>query len=546
MVRSVRADDLSIAELIHFDEQGTFRFVGQRSTVVDIVALGLLRKYLVESLGFSGARAILTRFGSAQGYRLAEVVRDHFSLDEGEQGKLIAKLVMLRGVVAAAGLRGDISGPEGLTFAGSDEADQHLIHLGRSEEPVCWTLSGLVSGIATATTGIEHFALEDRCIARGDAMCRMFLRTRQAWGEERTEELRYFTPARLDDLLDESLGELAAALRKVETELKQGKARTASRDRGLDAHGLIVRSTAMQAVVDLAARAARFDSTILITGESGTGKERIARLVHAESSRAAGPFLAINCGAITESLLESELFGHARGAFTGAMADRVGLFEAANGGTIFLDEVGEMTPGMQAKLLRALQERVVRRVGENYDRAFHARVLAATNRDLAREVEDGRFRQDLLYRLKVIEIKLPPLRDRRDDVLPLARYLLGDASQRLGRKVTEMSARVADQLLRYRWPGNVRELANAMERSVALAQGKIVEVDDLPEEVRAALPTLDAKLSEVRPLEQVERDYILAALVRNDGNQSQTAKQLEIGTATLYRKLKSYQQRTRK
>jgi DNA-binding NtrC family response regulator len=166
--------------------------------------------------------------------------------------------------------------------------------------------------------------------------------------------------------------------------------------------------------------------------------------------------------------------------------------------------------------------------------------VAATNRDLAHEVAAGRFRQDLLYRLKVIEVRIPPLRDRRDDILPLARYLLADAASRLGRDVLAISARVADQLLRYRWPGNVRELANAMERSVALAQGRMIEVEDLPEEVRSAVPTPDAVTSEIRPLDDIERDYILAALDRNAGNQKQTAKQLGIGTATLYRKLKSY------
>jgi len=182
----------------------------------------------------------------------------------------------------------------------------------------------------------------------------------------------------------------------------------------------------------------------------------------------------------------------------------------------------------------------VRRLGENRDRPFDARVIAATNRDLAAEVSAQRFRQDLLYRLKVIEISVPPLRDRRDDVLPLARHLLAEAAVRLGRPVTGMAARVADQLLRHRWPGNVRELGNAMERSVALARDTTIELEDLPEEIRTAVPAPDVLTTEVRPLEDVERDYILAALDRNGGNQTQTAKQLGIGTATLYRKLKVY------
>jgi two-component system response regulator HydG len=293
-------------------------------------------------------------------------------------------------------------------------------------------------------------------------------------------------------------------------------------------------------LVDLARRVAKVDSTVLITGESGSGKERVARLVHDESMRATGPFVAVNCGAITETLLESELFGHARGAFTGATQDRPGLFEAANRGTLLLDEVGEVSPGMQVKLLRTLQEREIRRVGENKSRKVDVRVLAATNRDLAHGVADGDFRQDLYYRLKVVELHVPPLRERRDDVLPLARVLLADAGVRMKRKIVGLAPDAADQLLGYPWPGNVRELENAMERAVALARGSRVQLEDLPEEIRRAVTAPVATKGKVRPLDEVEKEYILAALELNDGNQTHTAKQLHIGSATLYRKLKSY------
>jgi two-component system, NtrC family, response regulator HydG len=285
---------------------------------------------------------------------------------------------------------------------------------------------------------------------------------------------------------------------------------------------------------------AKVDSTVLITGESGSGKERVARLVHEESTRAAGPFVAVNCGAITETLLESELFGHARGAFTGATQDRPGLFEAANNGTLLLDEVGEVSPGMQVKLLRALQEREIRRVGENKNRKVDVRVLAATNRDLAHGVAGGSFRQDLYYRLKVVELRVPALRERRDDILPLARVLLADAALQMKRKITGLSPDTADQLLRYEWPGNVRELENGMERAVALARGTRVELEDLPEEIRHAVTAPVATKGKVRPLDEVEKEYILAALELNAGNQTHTAEQLHIGSATLYRKLKSY------
>jgi len=304
--------------------------------------------------------------------------------------------------------------------------------------------------------------------------------------------------------------------------------------------GIVAKSTKMQQVVDLAQRVAKVDATVLITGESGVGKEKIARLVHDESTRAAGPFIAVNCGAITETLLESELFGHARGAFTGASSDRPGLFEAANRGTLLLDEIGEVSAGVQVKLLRVLQEQEIRRVGENKSRQINVRVLAATNRDLAHGVAESTFRQDLYYRLKVVELHVPPLRDRRDDILPLARLLLADAAVRMTREISGLAPSAADQLLRYDWPGNVRELENAMERAVALARGKRVALEDLPEEIRQAFPKPGVRGGTVQALSEIEREYILAVLELNGGNQTRTAKQLEIGSATLYRKLKKY------
>jgi transcriptional regulator with PAS, ATPase and Fis domain len=306
-----------------------------------------------------------------------------------------------------------------------------------------------------------------------------------------------------------------------------------------DPLGMVARSAAMRRLVDLARRIAKVDSTTLITGESGTGKELIARLVHDESARVAGPFIAVNCGAITESLLESELFGHARGSFTGAAQDRVGLFEAANGGTLLLDEIGDVSPGMQVKLLRVLQEREIRRVGENKSRPVNVRVMAATNRELAADIASGRFRKDLYYRLNVVQLHVPALRNRREDILPLARVLLAEAAARVGRPITGLSPRAADQLLRYGWPGNVRELENAMERAAALGRANLVDLDDLPEEVRQAIPTSDLS-GPVRALDEIEKDYILAVLDLNGGNQTRTSEQLGIGSATLYRKLKNY------
>ena len=218
---------------------------------------------------------------------------------------------------------------------------------------------------------------------------------------------------------------------------------------------------------------------------------------------------------------------------------RIGLFEAANGGVLFLDEIGDVSPGMQVKLLRVLQEHEIRRVGENMSRPVNVRVIAATNHELAKEIEAGRFRADLFYRLNVVQLHVPPLRERRQDILPLARVLLTRAARGSSRTVTGLSPRAADQLLRYDWPGNVRELENAMERAVAVGQAGLVEFDELPEEVRQAVP-VPSLGGPVRTLEEIERDYILAVLRLNEGNQARTARELGIGSATLYRKLKLY------
>jgi len=303
---------------------------------------------------------------------------------------------------------------------------------------------------------------------------------------------------------------------------------------------IVADSAAMQRLLGLTRRVARVDATVLITGESGTGKERIAQLLHAASPRARGPFIAINCGAIPESLLESELFGHARGAFTGAIHDRLGLMEAASGGTLLLDEIGEISPHMQVKLLRALQSREIRRVGENKSRPIDVRVLASTNRDLNLALATGALRQDLYYRLKVVELRVPPLRARLEDILQLAQALLADAAARMRREPPELALAVAERLLRYEWPGNVRELENAMEHAAALAQSSRVELCDLCEELRRPSAGPASQPGVARPLGEIEREHILAALELNEGNQTRTAQQLQIGSATLYRKLKSY------
>jgi two-component system response regulator HydG len=540
----MRADNLNLQELLVLDpEGGVIRFAGQRALLIDAVAMGLLRKYLVENFGLTAARTVLTQFGFAHGWRLAEAMQSEFKWDSEEDWlRAGPRIHTLEGLFRVEAESTGALSREGMVIGASYESEQHLLHFGRADVPVCWTISGLTSGYLSRCTGKEIYALEDRCIGKGDAACHLFGRTRDEWGDERAEELRFYEPKRLADCLDVSLHRVTETLKAAERKLREHRSAIVRVAPDVEEPlGIVAKSPAMRKLVDLARRLAKVDSTVLITGESGSGKERIARLVHEESTRVAGPFIAVNCGAIAETLLESELFGHARGAFTGATQDRPGLFEAANMGTLLLDEVGEVSPGMQVKLLRALQEREIRRVGETKNRRVDVRILAATNRDLAEGVASGVFRQDLYYRLKVVELHVPPLRERRDDVLPLARVLLADSALRMKRKISGLAPGAAEQLLRYGWPGNVRELENAMERAVALARGSRVEVEDLADDVRRqAFPMPVVDPGTVRPLEEVEKEYILAVLALNGGNQTHTAEQLRIGAATLYRRLKSY------
>jgi two-component system response regulator HydG len=292
----------------------------------------------------------------------------------------------------------------------------------------------------------------------------------------------------------------------------------------------------------LAEMVAPTDSTVLVTGESGTGKEVVARWIHERSGRATGPFLSINCGALPESLLESELFGHVKGSFTGAVKDKQGLFAAAGGGTFFLDEIGETTPATQVKLLRVLQQREVIPVGATEAVAVDGRMVAATNRDLEEEVRRGGFRGDLYYRLNVISIHLPPLRERRDDIPLLADSFLRRSASLRGEACRTLTSAALDALLAYAWPGNVRELENAMERAVILSPGITIAPSALPEKITARrVEPLVAERTPTSPtMEAIERAYVTWVLQNEGGNKSRAAEVLGIDPSTLYRKLARY------
>jgi DNA-binding NtrC family response regulator len=334
----------------------------------------------------------------------------------------------------------------------------------------------------------------------------------------------------------------AAEHRQLRVENRSLRQEISRRDRN-GANQPVGRSKAWLSVLRLAETVAPTESTVLIQGESGTGKEVVARYIHQLSARASGAFLSINCGALPESLLESELFGHVKGSFTGAVKDKSGLFTAAGGGTFFLDEIGETTPSTQVKLLRVLQQREVIPVGGTEAVPIDTRLLAATNRDLEEEMKRAAFRSDLFYRLNVFALHLPPLRSRRDDIPLLIDAFLHRAAEQRGTEPKRLSEAALDAMQSYAWPGNVRELENALERAVILSEGETIDITALPERIteRRAEPLVTSQDTAVNPtLDVIERAYIMWVLQSEGGNKSRAAEVLGIDPSTLYRKLSRY------
>ena len=353
---------------------------------------------------------------------------------------------------------------------------------------------------------------------------------REAVGAMRDGALNYLAkPIDLDELL--------ATVQQVTGIAKSAPVKFDS-GRQLPPH-VVARSPLMQAVFHDASLIAPSESRVLITGESGVGKEVLADVIHAWSARAAGPLVKVNCAAIPETLLESELFGHEKGSFTGAVAQRIGRFEQANGGTIFLDEIADMSPHLQAKLLRVTQDGLFTRVGSNKELQTNARILAATNRNLEEEVKTGRFREDLFYRLNVVELNIAPLRERPEDILPLAGAFMAEFTQGKAR----FSTAVSDGLQHYNWPGNVRELRNAMERAALLSLGELILPEHLPSRVRSAAATSPpSEPADAERLGEIERQAIFQALRKHDFNRTETAKALGISRRALIYKLQKFRE----
>jgi DNA-binding NtrC family response regulator len=544
--------DLHLAELLDFrPDLGIIRLNDQRVVILSAAAMGLLRKELIDTLGLDTARRLAIRFGFADGYHDAVNLRERSKWTDPVDGlREGAMLQTLEGIVRVEVRRVVHDASTGhfeqeVFWHDSYVAEQHVHHYGKTSSPVCWSLVGYASGFASACIGKEIYFRETSCAGQGTKHCAAIGRDAESWGADLDIIRADFQAAsvgheveRLHDAVSKRVKELDRRERLLERRERELNLLRDRINRHAAAKHFIAGSQTMQEVLELAARVAPLDTTVLVYGESGTGKEFIVRLIHDQSPRAAAPFVSINCAALTETLLESELFGHVRGSFTGAVRDKAGLFEVAGAGTIFLDEIGEIAPTVQAKLLRALQEREVRRVGGERSIKVNARVVAATNRDLRAAVDAGTFREDLFFRLGAFIITVPPLRDRREDIPPLVHNFLVRAASRMKKEVSSVSADAMTALMNYRWPGNVRELEHAVERAVILANNPNIRIRDLPPEVtqkprsRSGDDTLD--------LQQQEQVMIERALERFGGNRRKAAEALKISTVTLWRKMKQY------
>jgi len=553
---------------LHFDaREGRIWLDDQRMLLLHASALGVLRQELIESLGIERARGLITRVGYNSGSHDADLARKLRSSARPVDALSVGpQLHMLEGIARIESRRVEIDEERGhflgeYVWHGSAEAEAHIHLYGIGADPVCWQQIGYASGFVSRFMGRPVMFREVQCRAQGAPCCVIVGKPVDAWGDEAEDDLR--------SLQADSLTSGPTAIHRT-----QGPSAAQSL---LDDNDVVGVSAAFNAVCHMVRRAAHTQATVLFLGESGVGKEVLARSLHRIGPRAAGPFVAINCAAIPEELIESELFGVERGAFTGAQSSRPGRFERADGGTLFLDEIGILSWPAQGKLLRALQEREVERVGGTHARKVDVRVVAATNLDLRAEVKAGRFREDLFFRLNVLPLRVPPLRERRDDIPVFMNHFLRKFNQRDGRSVTGFTGRAIDAMLTYHWPGNIRELENLVERGVVLAvDGGAIDTTQLfvggeqvegewlglnrdgslragaPEDDEPTGPQSAEQLGQrvvallggaedagTTPLDEVEAALIRSAMARTQGNQSAAARLLGITRPQLIYRLKN-------
>ncbi len=547
--------DADLRRLVHFSAgDGRIWLAGHRMVLLHAEALGAFRRELMQTIGPMQTRRVLKRAGYAAGMRDAALARQvRPGATSWEQFAVGPQLHMLEGAVQVTpeDCHFDV---EAGTYHGrfrwdqSWEVETHVRAFGPQNEPVCWMLLGYASGYTTAFMGHQILYKEVQCAACGHDHCMIEGRPVNEWPDAEQMKADYE-----EDSLLVRLEDLQAEIDSLRTSLQPSD----------DLGELIGRSKAFQHAIDMLRKAASTQVTVMLTGETGVGKERFARTLHKMSTRADKPFIAVNCAALPHELIESELFGAEKGAFTGAGSARPGRFERADGGTLFLDELGELPLAAQAKLLRVLQMGEVERLGSTSYRKVDVRVVAATNVDLEAAVEAGRFRRDLMYRLNVYPINIPPLRERVEDIEPLANHLLKQFMAQHNKRVAGITDRAMDAMRRYRWPGNVRELENMVERGLILTSaGQMVDVGDLfampvgaaavtvgeSGQLQQSLPSdMDSLFDDLQrrglSLEALEDCLIREAVSRASGNLSAAARSLGMTRPQLSYRLQKTRER---
>ena len=458
-------------------EEGRIQLSDQRMIMLHVDAMGSLRKELIDTLGIERARGLLTRMGYASGVRDAKLSRKLMPDASDEELMLMGpRLHMVVGIVKVSPIKIDIDIAHGkyygdLIWEHSYEADVHLEQFGVHTEAVCWTQIGYASGYTSEIVGRFILYREPECCGMGDRHCRNVGKPIEEWDGDVEEDLKYFNPDHIADQLLKLQEEVAHLRYSLDEETAPGD--------------MVGSTPAFLRTCEFLKKAGESNVTVLLLGETGVGKEMFARSLHAISARGDKNFVAINCAAIPESLIESELFGVEKGAYTGAQHSRPGRFERAHGGTLFLDEVGELSPAAQAKLLRVLQEGEFERIGDSRTRKVNVRLIAATNVDLQQAVDAGRFRADLYYRLNVFPLLIPSLRERRDDIPALVNRFLEKYTALHGKRIDGVTDRALRALMSYDWPGNIRELENIIERGV------IIAANDTRIDVTSLFPSLD-------------------------------------------------------
>ncbi len=542
-----------LRDLVRFCEKdGTIWLDESRMVLMHTAALGTLRKELILSVGKEHTRRILTRMGYAAGVRDAELakrIRGHQSMQDAFFSG--PQLHMLEGIVRVSPVRMNLDLAAGhfdgeFLWENSWEEEVHLKELGQSDEPVCWSQIGYASGYTSAFVGRFILFKEVECVGCGDNNCRIVGKPLEEW-EDADEHASYFqADSMLTHLLD-----LRTQIDYLRTTITQ---QTLTPQ-------LVGVSNGFKQAHELILKASRTNVTVLLLGETGVGKERFARALHQGSERRQGPFVAVNCAAMPHDLIESELFGVEKGAYTGAQTSRLGKFERADGGTLFLDEIGELPMAAQAKLLRVLQEGEIEHLGDDRTRKINIRLVAATNVDLARAVKEGRFRADLFYRLNVYPLTIPPLRERITDIQPLAEAMLERFYTLHDKRLLGITDKTLQAMKRHPWPGNVRELENVLERGVILApQGGWIELEhlfaNLPETdfsgasitasgclekdaaVKCPAQLLDGIIASGLSFDDLEHALLNEAVKRNNGNLAGAARLLGITRPQLQYRLK--------